>query len=382
MDSIVIAGIMTGTSLDGIDVAICSFGDDNGRTKYELLAAKTFQYDSFTVELIREVINKDVTISAISNLSSLLSEEFARALSELCYVSSIKMNSIDAIAVHGQTVWHQPVPLNLGGFNIKSTLQLVDAQLLAHRCGCKVIYDFRSADVALGGQGAPLVPIFDKEFFGSENSDVICLNIGGISNITYLPSDKNEHIIAFDVGPGNMLIDAAMKYYFNRDYDDRGIVAASGTRSDELFQELISHQFIYKIPPKSTGHEEFGYNYFKRIIEKPYLAEDIVNTLTHFTVECIRFNIVTFCCDYGKIIVSGGGAKNDFLLELLKQNLPGFSIETTDSYGINADFKEAAAFAYLGYLNLMRLPGNMPMVTGSLHRTVLGSRYECIVFPD
>ncbi len=382
MENILIAGIMTGTSLDGIDVAICSFTDDNGKTKFELLAAKTFRYDSFTVELIGEVINQDITISAISNLSSLLAEEFSRALSELCYISRIKLNSIDAIAVHGQTVWHQPIPVNMGSFNIKSTLQLVDAQLLAHRCGCRVIYDFRSADMAMGGQGAPLVPIFDKEFLASGNNDVICLNIGGIANITYLPSGENKKIIAFDVGPGNILINAAMKYYFNRDYDDRGSVASSGKRSEELFCDLISHHFIYKIPPKSTGYETFGQAFFKRIIEKPNLAEDIVNTLTHFTAECIRFNIDTFCCGSGKIIVSGGGAKNDFLLELLRQNLSGFSIETSDAYGISADFKEAMAFAYLGYLNLKRLPGNLPMVTGAYHRTVLGSRYDYVIFPD
>lgn len=376
MERIVIAGIMTGTSLDGIDVAICSFSEIHGKTSIELLAAQTFDYDSFTVELIREVINREITIATISNLSSLLAEEFSRVLAELCFRSGVKLNSIDAVAVHGQTVWHQPSPVVISGFNIKSTMQLVDAQLLAHRVGCKVIYDFRSADIALGGQGAPLVPVFDRDFFDTESSDVICLNIGGIANITYLPSDKRKSIVAFDVGPGNMLLDTAMRYYFNRDYDERGSVAASGKRAEELFHELISHPFIYKIPPKSTGHEDFGLGFFKSIIEKPYLAEDIINTLSHFTAECIRFNIVTFCCDYGKLIVSGGGAKNDFIMELLKQNLPGFSVETTDAYGISPDFKEAIAFAYLGYLNLMRIPGNIPMVTGALHPTILGSVYD------
>ncbi|PKL84732.1 MAG: anhydro-N-acetylmuramic acid kinase [Ignavibacteriae bacterium HGW-Ignavibacteriae-1] len=372
----VIAGIMSGTSLDGIDVAICDFNTESDSMEFKLLAANTFPFSNSTRQFIEQVINKEISVSLISNLSALLSELYAQSVIELCVSSGIALKNIDAIAVHGQTVWHQPVAIAMGEHSVRSTLQLIDAPLLSHRTGIKVIFDFRSADIALGGQGAPLVPIFDKAYFRNREKDVICLNIGGIANITYLPMKPKQRIKAFDTGPGNMLIDLAMKYYFTKNFDDKGQVAESGTLKHDLLVELLSNNFIFKIPPKSTGSESFGQHFLAKIIAQHYLAEDVVATLTHFTVESIAHNIETFCTESGNIIVSGGGSANKFMMRLLQKRLPNFETSISDEWGIHPDYKEAIAFAYLGLLNLMRLPGNLPEVTGASRRTILGSRYE------
>ncbi|MCO5251852.1 MAG: anhydro-N-acetylmuramic acid kinase [Candidatus Kapabacteria bacterium] len=372
----VIAGIMSGTSLDGVDVAICDFNAKSDSMEFKLLAANTFPFSNSTRQFIEQVINKEISVSLISNLSSLLSELYAQSVIELCLKSDIALKNIDAIAVHGQTVWHQPVAIAMGEHSIRSTLQLIDAPLLSHRTGLKVIFDFRSADIALGGQGAPLVPIFDKDYFRNLEKDVISLNIGGIANITYLPMKPKQKIKAFDTGPGNMLIDLAMKYYFTKNFDDKGQVAESGTLKHDLLVELLSNNFIFKIPPKSTGSESFGQHFLAKIVAQHFLAEDVVATLTHFTVESIAHNIETFCTQSGKIIVSGGGAANKFMMRLLQKRLPNFEISISDDWGIHSDYKEAIAFAYLGLLNLKRLPGNLPLVTGASRRTILGSRYE------
>ncbi|MBS4000483.1 MAG: anhydro-N-acetylmuramic acid kinase [Desulfobulbaceae bacterium] len=372
----VIAGIMSGTSLDGIDVALCDFNTEADSMEFKLLVANTYPFQRTTRQFIEKVINQEISVSLISNLSALLSELYAQSVIELCVSAGISLSKIDAIAVHGQTVYHQPTAVTMGEHRVRSTLQLLDAPLLSHRTGIKVLFDFRSADIALGGQGAPLVPIFDKAYFRNRDKDMICLNIGGIANITCLPAKPEQRIKAFDTGPGNMLIDLAMKYYFSKNFDDKGHVAETGTLQHDLLMELLSNGFIFKIPPKSTGSESFGQHFLAKIVSQHYLAEDVITTLTHFTVESIAHNIESFCTESGIIIVSGGGAANKFMLKLLHKRLPDFAISTSDTWGIHPDYKEAIAFAYLGLLNIMRLPANLPEVTGASRRTILGSRYE------
>lgn len=372
----IIAGIMSGTSLDGIDVAICEFKSESDTPEFDLLASKTYPFPKYAAELIVDVLNKEVHISAISNLNSLLSELYALSVIDLCETSNVKLEMIDSIAVHGQTVWHQPIPVQIGAHSIRSTLQLINAPLIAQRTGRPVIFDFRSADLSLGGQGAPLVPIFDYAYFRNETKDTICLNIGGIANITHIAPKNSANIKAFDTGPGNMLIDAAMNHFFAKDYDNDGAIARMGSTDYDLLQELLSHPFICSSPPKSTGREAFGKAFFETLINRNINENDLVNTLTRFTVESVKLNIEMFCCNKASLLVSGGGARNSFMIELLQSALPEFDVHTSDFFGIDPDFKEAIAFAYLAYLNHKRLPGNIPAVTGAAKSAILGSVYN------
>jgi anhydro-N-acetylmuramic acid kinase len=239
-----------------------------------------------------------------------------------------------------------------------------------------VVGNFREADTALGGHGAPLVPIFDYEFFRSKDENIICLNIGGISNITILP--KNCSLIdlqAFDTGPGNVLIDNAMNILFDLTYDKSGAVAQTGTVSNELTNELKRNRFITQKPPKSTGREMFTLDYTKDLINKySYMIqrEDFITTFANFTAVSIAENIKLFSIPVERIICSGGGANNEYLMKSLKEMLPGCELVKSDVYNLPGDSKEAVCFAYLAYRALGGLPGNIPSVTGAEKETILG----------
>ena len=375
-----IAGIMTGTSLDGIDIAISDFtGDENTPFEEKLIAYKTFPFTEELRNTLNNIMSGKFTAYEFSQLNFILAKAYDNAIKELCRSSMIDHDSIEAIGMHGQTLWHQPKAKNYAGESIASTLQAGSGTALSAFSRKTVVYDFRAADIALGGQGAPLVPIYDYYFLRNEKRDTIAMNIGGIANITFLPKgnnsvelDKNA-VRAFDTGPGNVLIDIAANELFNQKYDDKGALARIGNVIPELLEKLLDIDFIHKNPPKSTGREEFNAALLGNIFNSDYSTYDILNTLTEFTAQSIALNIRKFASENSEIIITGGGAMNDFLMERIKNALPRAEIANAADKGINADAKEAQCFAFLAYLHLKKIPGNLPSVTGASREIILGA---------
>lgn len=291
---------------------------------------------------------------------------------ELCRETAFKTEDIEAVGVHGQTVWHAPQD------KVASTLQLGSMSALAQELQVAVVGDFRAADIALGGQGAPLVPIFDYGFLKDVNRNIIALNIGGISNVTFLPKNSSlDSVMAFDTGPGNVWIDGAMRQYFGKNYDEGGNFAREGRSLPRLLAALKEMDFIKKSPPKSTGRELFTTDSLSDFLKKyasPHSpGEDIVRTLTEFTAWSIAENIRLFGRLDSRLVISGGGVHNSVLIELLKAEMPEAEIIQSDEIGLSSDAKEALCFAYLAYRTLGGLPGNIPSVTGASQTATLGA---------
>ncbi len=366
-----VAGVMTGTSLDAIDTAVVEFTQENeNHHRVKILATSSVPYEFSLKQDILDLISKETTIQKVTKVHYRLSEVYADAVRKLLDENNIQ--EIDAVGIHGQTVWHEPGKDS----EKKITYQLGGISALAQMLGVTVVGNFREADTALGGQGAPLIPIFDYEFFGTEKDNIIAVNIGGMANITILPAGiPIEMVKAFDVGPGNVLIDSAMKVLYNRAYDDRGTIAMKGKIISQLFDFLKDNDFIYAEPPKSTGREMFGIHLIHKILDdyaQQFLAKDIITTLSYFTAWCIAHNVKLFGNPKSEIIVSGGGSHNDYILEKIREELPESTLRISDEIGIPADSKEAISFAYLAYRTLGGLPGNIPSVTGASRPAILG----------
>lgn len=373
-----LCGLMTGTSLDGVDVAIVEFSsNENNKHSLKLIAFDTYPFSESVKELALKIIENKASLQDITLFHYLLPQVYAESIRKLCDDSSFPIANIDAIGMHGQTVWHEPTPMRIDKYDVAGTLQLGSPSALANILNIPVVGDFRVADIALGGQGAPLVPIFDYKFLRSETENVIALNIGGIANITYLKIGcKENDVIAFDTGPGNSLIDEACKNYYNINYDKDGEIAQKGKLIPELLENLMNNPYIRQNPPKSTGKETFNLDYVLNKIESSKLTnkypEYIIRTLSEFTVRSIALNIKLFASPEAKIIISGGGANNSFLMKLLTDQLPLSKIIKSDEMCIPSDAKEAIAFAYLAYRTLGGLHGNLPSVTGAKREAVLG----------
>jgi anhydro-N-acetylmuramic acid kinase len=374
-----VCGIMTGTSLDGVDIAICSIEKKGDEFGIELVAKKMFSFPASVEFVFDGFFDGFIIIKDIAFENTNLSYIFADYIKQLCEKNNIDQSDIETIGFHGQTIWHSPCKRKIDFLNnTKFSYQLGCGSTLATLTGIPVVNNFRAADMALGGQGAPLAPIFDYHFLRSSTDDVIALNIGGIANITYMPkSCKKEDVIAFDTGPGNILIDDIIQEFYGRQYDRNGDIARSGNLIPELFQGLKGKDtYITKKPPKSTGREYYNVKFINSMIgnddnSKNY--QDRLNTFTRFTAWSIAKNIKMFANPKAKIIVTGGGRKNKYMMELLRDYLPDAKIITKDNRKMPADIKEAMIFAFLAYLNLGGIPGNMPSVTGAESEIILGS---------
>lgn len=371
----IICGVMTGTSLDGIDVAICDFFLKNNEFKFDLIYFEHLDFSTVIKNKLRQVIEKGVIdLKTLSQLNFAYSEEIATAIEKVLHNN--KSLAIDAIGFHGQTLWHNPTTEEFCGRKIASTYQLGSGTYLSARLKKKVVYDFRTADMVVGGEGAPLVTVFDYYFLKSKDKNVIALNIGGISNITYLKKNcKIDEVVAFDCGPGNCLIDICAKRFFGVDYDYNGEFARQGKIIEEMLNELKTIEFIYKSPPKSTGRELFN----EKLVEKylsSYHSYDVIRTVTEYTAFSIAYNIKNFADNRAKVIVSGGGAKNKFLMECLKNHLQEARFQLSDEIGIPVDVKEAIAFAFLAYCRLNGVPANVPNATGAKKAVLLGAIAE------
>jgi anhydro-N-acetylmuramic acid kinase len=374
----IVCGLMSGTSLDGVDAAIVRFSpSDNAVPHQELLAFLTLPLPEDILYLTTGIIAGQEHVETVSLVNAAFANLFADAVAQACEAAGIGVGQLDAIGSHGQTVWHQPVARDVDTYAVASTLQIGSPSALAQLTGVPVVGDFRTADVAAGGQGAPLVPLYDYHFLAQPRRDVIALNIGGMANITLLPAGVTpENIRAFDTGPGNVLIDLMTLKMFGKRYDTNGSIARDGIVLPRLLETLKKEPFITKQPPKSTGRELFTSEYLDAALKFNYMstqpAEDPVRTVTEFTAWSIAENIRLFGNPASLIVASGGGIHNPVLMKTLARELPEAELTTSNEYGIPSDAKEAMCFAYLAWRSLSGLPGNLPSVTGASREATLG----------
>ncbi len=341
-----VAGLISGTSVDGIDVAVIDINDH-----IEIVATKTVPYPPD----VRRAILSPLDIPTLSRLNFLLGELFAEALAQC----GVPLDTIDLIGSHGQTVFHEGEPVDFLGRKIASTLQIGEASVIAARTGIETISDFRTADIAAGGKGAPLVPFLDYQLFRHAEIPRIALNIGGIANITVIPGNaRPEEVVAFDTGPGNMLIDAVAPP-FDRD----GELARAGGVNQPLLERLLTDPYYQRDPPKSCGREQYGAEFVA--------ATSIdVATATELTARTIAVAIARYPTTR-EVIVSGGGAHNGFLMQRLGA-LVKPRVTTSAEFGVDVDSKEAILFAVLAHETFHRRPGNIRSATGALRPAILG----------
>lgn len=372
-----VAGLMSGTSVDGVDVAVV----DITKQKVHLLAFDVFPYPpALRREILRLCRPESAQLDNICHYNFVLGEVFADAIIKLCHKSSISLSSIDLVGSHGQTIYHNPRGKRYSRTTIGSTLQIGEPSVIAQRTGITTVADFRPRDMAAGGEGAPLVPYADYFLFGRSRLSSAVQNIGGIANVTFLPRGcKQNDIIAFDTGPGNMVIDSIIRLISGgkQRLDLGGKMAAQGTVDKSLLNEMLRHPFLRWHPPKSTGREEFGVSFADKIYQnaaqKGLSDTDIVATVTAFTANSIARAYHQFLPTIpDEVILCGGGSHNNTLVEMLRSELPNAKMLSTEDFGIGVDAKEAVSFAILAWATIKGLTNNVPSVTGADRPVVLG----------
>ena len=363
-------GLMSGTSLDGVDTVLCEISGSLDQLDLKQLDFMTYPIEKDVKDRIRKVIHgKNISTQLICSLNFELGQVFSCAVKTMLDKHGLKGEDVRFVANHGQTLYHLPKASHP---YVPSTLQMGEAAIIAYDNHIDVIDDFRVMDMAAKGEGAPLVPFSEMLLYRKANEVVALQNIGGISNVTIL---GNEHVQAFDCGPGNMMIDEAMRHFFDLPYDANGACAASAPIDENLFNELIQHPYLDRKPPKSTGREDFGEAYVLDIIQRyPFLsAEQIISTFTSFTAYCIADSIQRFSHTMPtSLIVGGGGAYNAELMRRIQSLLPNVDVKTQEAYGYSSEAKEAIAFVILGYAFLNRVPANVPSATGAKDLVILG----------
>jgi len=372
-------GLMSGTSLDGADGILVDFSD--AKLKVTAFASRSFRAD-FRFELLAlnsPGPNELHRAAVAGNTIAAIYAEVVLELLNQAAAQGISKSDINAIGAHGQTVRHQPQRTSNDAQGAGYTLQLNNPALLAELTGIDVVADFRSRDIAAGGQGAPLVPAFHQSVFGGSDHGVAVLNIGGISNLSVLPPRGiNANAVAgFDCGPGNALMDAWCQQHTGQPFDADGAWAASGKLLPTLLACLLDEPYFSKPPPKSTGRDLFSLQWLatKLAMSSNAAPEDIQNTLTEFTVSACITGVNSYAKDSKQLIVCGGGAFNRYLLQRLQAGLVGVHVSTSDANGLPALQVEAAAFAWLARQTVRREAGNLPGVTGAKGLRVLGAIY-------
>ncbi|HZC45767.1 MAG TPA: anhydro-N-acetylmuramic acid kinase [Candidatus Acidoferrum sp.] len=376
-------GLMSGTSHDGVSAAVVEL-DERARPPARLIAFQTFPYAArFRKELLAASSDEKIGAAALSTLNFALGREFGRAAIEIARIAHVALSDVAFIGSHGHTFFHLP-PRRASRGQLASTMQLGETSVIAAGTGVPVVSDFRTMDLVLGGEGAPLAPLAHLWLFADATRGRVVLNIGGIANATYIPPRArlgDPDLIAFDTGPGNGMIDAlASRISGGRQRMDRdGRIAARGHVSAPLLEELMRHPYFRRPPPKSTGREEFGAALLDRIIADArrlnIVDYDQVATVTALTARSIADACRRYIFPRGRVdqlIVSGGGAQNPTLMRMLAAELPGVETITAKDVGLDGNALEAVAFAILGYQMLRGRPGNIPSVTGARAPAILG----------
>lgn len=379
-----VIGLMSGTSADGIDVALVRIRGQGWRLHAQL---ENFCTVPFPAPVRREILRvananwqRTLSVAELSQLNFLLGELFAHAVIRACRRFRVRLASVDLIGSHGQTVFHQATRGGFCGFLTASTLQLGEPSVIAERTGIAVVADFRPRDVAAGGQGAPLVPYVDYLLYRSPRHGRVALNIGGIANVTVIPAGaRPDQVYAFDTGPGNMVIDGVVGRLTRgrQQFDRAGARAARGRVQEKLLRHLLRHPYFRRPPPKSTGREQFGEAYLRGLLRaaRGLPPENIVRTATELTVATIADACERFILPrvrVAEMIVSGGGSRNRFLLKRLREQLPRLRLISADRFGVPSKAKEAFAFSVLAYQTWHGQPATLPGATGAQHAVVLG----------
>lgn len=378
----IVAGVMSGTSADGINVALVRIQGRGFRSRLELLAHYQFPYPDGVRRAVLAAMNaRSASVADLSRLNFLLGELYSDAVRAAQRRARLEC---ELVGCHGQTLYHQGNPTPFLGRRISCTWQTGEAAVIAARLAVPVVSDFRPADMAASGQGAPLVPFLDYVLYRHRRYGRIVQNLGGIGNLTAIPPRAvPEQVVAFDTGPGNMVIDAVTEHLFGRPYDRNGRLAARGEPIERALRQVLRHPFFRQKPPKTAGREQFGREFTREFLRLCRRADqnDIVATATALTARSIGIAVHRFALPlvepplrFREFVVSGGGTKNATLMRMIREELAPLKmrVRTSDEFGLPAEAKEAAAFALLAYQTWRWMPSNVPSATGAVRQVILG----------
>lgn len=366
-------GLMSGTSLDGIDAALVDITGKNETTSVKLVKFLTVPFKGTTLQNIREALSLESSdVEKICSLNIELGECFAQAVLDVCNKAEISLNDLAFIGSHGQTLFH--IPYARDGF-YASTLQIGASAVICERTKTTVVSNFRERDMAVGGQGAPIVPYSEYILYQKPETTRLLQNIGGIGNVTVIPkSGEIADMIAFDTGPGNVIMNELCLHFFNLEYDKDGFYASQGTVDHQLLEELMAHPYIKKSPPKTTGREDFGKQFTSSLLEKWSVGpNDLIATATMFTAKSIAEAVKPFVIGKTELIIGGGGSYNQTLIAMIKAELPEVKVLIQEEIGFSSEAKEAIAMAILANQTLQHCPGNVPSATGAKRSVPLGN---------
>lgn len=380
-----VVGMMSGTSVDGVDAALVEISGTDSEPKVKLLAFENKPYPPQVREKIFSLFTPaNATVDKVGYMNFLLGEIYAKSALSVIEKAGMKPEEIDVIGSHGQTIWHAPIPESPDGIPVAYTVQIGEGSVIAERTGILTVSDFRVADMAAGGQGAPLVPFSEYLLYRREKETILLQNIGGIGNMTVMPAGaKPRDVFAFDTGPGNMIIDAVISAVTGgeKTYDAGGETAAKGRVCNALL-DILKEEPYYRQPlPKTTGREHFGVQYTEKILswwkENPIPVEDLLATVTDLTACSIadayeRYVLPKYRAS--EIIVGGGGSYNATLLRFMKERFAphGVAVRTQEDLGLSSDAKEAVAFALMADCCMRGKANTLPSVTGAEHPAVMG----------
>lgn len=380
-----VVGMMSGTSVDGVDAALVEISGTDSEPKVKLLAFENKPYPPQVREKIFSLFTPaNATVDKVGYMNFLLGEIYAKSALSVIEKAGMKPEKIDVIGSHGQTIWHAPIPESPDGIPVAYTVQIGEGSVIAERTGILTVSDFRVADMAAGGQGAPLVPFSEYLLYRREKETILLQNIGGIGNMTVMPAGaKPRDVFAFDTGPGNMIIDAVISAVTGgeKTYDAGGETAAKGRVCNALLDILKEEPYYHQPLPKTTGREHFGVQYTEKILswwkENPIPVEDLLATVTDLTAYSIadayeRYVLPKYRAS--EIIVGGGGSYNATLLRFMKERFAphGVAVRTQEDLGLSSDAKEAVAFALMADCCMRGKVNTLPSVTGAEHPAVMG----------
>jgi anhydro-N-acetylmuramic acid kinase len=369
---------MSGTSLDGIDVAIIDITGSGYKAKINVLTSHAVPYPKPIREALVSVSNTSAHTGDISRLNFVLGELYAEALEETAERADIPLNTIKLIGCHGQTIFHEGQGSTYLGKKVASTFQIGESSVITERTGIDVVSNFRERDVAAGGKGAPLVPYLDYMLMRHRGRGRVAVNIGGIANMTAIPPNSNtDRLIAFDTGPGNMVIDQLVTRITQGQqcYDRDGVIAGAGVIDPKLLAKLLRDKYFRAKPPKTAGREQYGSEYVSKLLDTELSSEDLIATATALTAESIALGLRNFVLTemrVDEIFVSGGGCHNPTLMRMLQKAVDPIPVRHTSEVGLDVDAKEAIAFAVLAYETANLRPSNVPAATGAKRSVVLG----------